>query len=186
MPLWLVRCSPLSENPVPTTLSILHWLNMFCCTRQLGTFLFPLGSQSSRLQAAEIYRGRHLLLMVAEAARHSVAPTDSIEEHLLDSNLSKVSTDANSNPEYIKPKGRGMPYYKDNHICVHGSDYQFAKSLSCTMRNVDQNARICSSWEHGWRYATSLTSFCVETIVSSIVLMVTFLPVSHACMQSDR
>ena len=26
---------------------------------------------------------------------------------------------------------------------LHGSDYQFAKSLSCTMRNVEQNARIC-------------------------------------------
>ena len=43
-----------------------------------------------------------------------------------------------------------------------------------------------SSWEHGWRYSTSLTSFCVETIVSSFVLMITFRPVSHACMQSDR
>ena len=89
---------------------------------------------------------------MAEAARHSVAPTDSIEEHLcffidifnnlLDSNLSKVSTEAKSNPEFIKPKRRGMPYCKNNHICVHGSDYQFAKSLSCTMRNVEQNARI--------------------------------------------
>ena len=63
--------------------------------------------------------------------------------NLLDSNLSKVSTEAKSNPEFIKPKRRGMPYCKDNHICVHGSDYQFAKSLSCTTRNVEQNARIC-------------------------------------------
>ena len=63
--------------------------------------------------------------------------------NLLDSNLSKVSTDAKSNPEFVKPKCREMPYCKDNHICVHGSDYQFAKSLSCTMRNVEQNARIC-------------------------------------------
>ena len=52
-------------------------------------------------------------------------------------------TDAKSNPAFIKPKCRGMPYCKDNHICVHGSDYQFAKSLSCTTRNVEQNARIC-------------------------------------------
>ena len=36
-----------------------------------------------------------------------------------------------------------MPYCKDNHICVHGSYYQFAKSLSCTLHNVEQNARIC-------------------------------------------
>ena len=41
-----------------------------------------------------------------------------------------------------------MPYCKDNHTSVHAldyqqSDYQFAKSLSCTMRNVEQNARIC-------------------------------------------
>ena len=122
-------------------------------------------SERSRLQAAEIDGGRHILRMdkickrtmvtfsVAEAARHSVAPTGSIEEHLcffidifnnlLDSNLSNVSTDAKSNPEFIKPKRRQMPYYKDNHICVHGSDYQFAESLSCTMRNVEQNARIC-------------------------------------------
>ena len=50
--------------------------------------------------------------------------------YLLNSNLSKVSTDANSNPEFIKLKRRAMPYCKDNHICVHGSDYQFAKSLS--------------------------------------------------------
>ena len=63
--------------------------------------------------------------------------------NLLDSNLSKVSTDAKSNPEFIKPKPREMPYCKDNHICVHGSDYQFANSLSCTMRNVEQDARIC-------------------------------------------
>ena len=83
---------------------------------------------------------------MAEAARHSVAPTDSIEDHLcffidifnnlLNSNLSKVSTVATSHPEFIKPKRREMPY-------VHSSDYQFAKSLSCTMRNVEQNARIC-------------------------------------------
>ena len=63
MPLWLVGCSPLSVNHVPTPLFILHWLNTFCCTRQLGTFLFLLGSQSSRLQAVEIDRGRHLLRM---------------------------------------------------------------------------------------------------------------------------
>ena len=131
---------------------------------------------------------------MAEAARHSVAPTDSIEEHLfidilnnlLNSNMSKVSTDATSIPEFIKPKRREMPYCKDNHICVHGSDYQFVKSLSCTMRNVEQNRLYASSWEHGWRYSTSLMSSCVETIVSSFVLMITFLPVSHACMQSDR
>ena len=66
-----------------------------------------------------------------------------IFNNLSDSNLSKVSTDAKSNPEFIKPKRRGMSYCKNNHICVHGSDYQFAKSLSCTIRNVEQNARIC-------------------------------------------
>ena len=164
MTLWLVCLVPLSENHVRTTLSELHWLKTFCCTWQLGTFLFPLGSQSSRPQATEIDRGRHYgwtrspgspcwLFSVAEAARDSVVPTDSIEEHLcffidifnnlLNSNLSKVSTDAKSNPEFIKPNCREMPFCKDNHICVNGSDYQFAKSLSCTMRNVEQNARIC-------------------------------------------
>ena len=54
-----------------------------------------------------------------------------------------MSTDAKSNPEFIKPKRREIPYCKDNHICVHGSDYQFAKSLSCTMHNVEHNRRIC-------------------------------------------
>ena len=63
MPLWLVGCSPLSENHVPITLSILHWLNTFCCTRHLGTFLFPLGYQSSHLPTAEMDRERHLLRM---------------------------------------------------------------------------------------------------------------------------
>ena len=50
--------------------------------------------------------------------------------------MSKVSTDA-------KPKRREMPYCKDNRICLYGSDYHFAKSLSYTMSNVEQNARIC-------------------------------------------
>ena len=61
----------------------------------------------------------------------------------MDSNLSKVSTDSKANPEFFKPKRREMLYCKGNHICVHGSDYHFAKSLSCTLRNVEQNARIC-------------------------------------------
>ena len=49
-----------------------------------------------------------LTFPVAEGARHCVAPTDSMEEHLwfwidifsnlVDSNLSKVSTDAKANP----------------------------------------------------------------------------------------
>ena len=36
-----------------------------------------------------------------------------------------------------------MLYCKDNHICVHGSDYHFVKLLPYTMRNVEQNAHIC-------------------------------------------
>ncbi len=84
--------------------------------------------------------------------RHSVASIDSMEEHqyffidifhnLVDSNLSKVSTDAKANPELIKQKRREMLYCKGNHIYVHSSDCHFAKSLLCTMRNVEQNARI--------------------------------------------
>ena len=61
----------------------------------------------------------------------------------MDSNLSKVSTDSKANPEFFKPKRRELLYCKGNHICVHSSDYHFAKSLSWTMRNVEQNARIC-------------------------------------------
>ena len=78
---------------------------------------------------------------------------DRMEEHhwflidifnnLVDNNLSKVSMDAKANPEFIKPKRLEMLYCKGNRICVHGWDYHFAKSLSCTMRNVEQNARIC-------------------------------------------
>ena len=63
--------------------------------------------------------------------------------NLVDSNLSKVSTDSKANPEFIKPKRQEMSYCKDNHICVYGSDYHFATFFSCTMRNVEQNARIC-------------------------------------------
>ena len=66
-----------------------------------------------------------------------------IFHNLVDSNLSKVSTNAKANPEFIKPERQEMSYCKDNHICVYGSDYHFAKSLSCTMRDVEQNARIC-------------------------------------------
>ena len=61
----------------------------------------------------------------------------------MDSNLSKVSTDDKADPEFIKTKRREMLYCKDNHICVYSSDCHCAKSLSCTMRNVEQNARIC-------------------------------------------
>ena len=62
----LVGCSPLSENLARTTLSLprsLHWLNTLYCTRQRLTFLSSIGSHISRLQAAEIDRGRHLLRM---------------------------------------------------------------------------------------------------------------------------
>ena len=65
-----------------------------------------------------------------------------IFHNLVDSNLSKVNTDSKANPEFIKPERQEMSYFKDKHICVYGSDYHFAKSLSCTMRNVEQNARI--------------------------------------------
>ena len=120
------------------------------------------------------------------AWKHIYAFSLTFSTLIVDCNLAKVSTDAKSNPEFIKPKRREMSYCKDNHICVHGCDYQFANSLPCTMRNVEQNARISSSsWEHGWIYSTSLTRFCVETIVSSFVLMVTFLPVSPGCTHSD-
>ena len=54
-----------------------------------------------------------------------------------------MSTAAKSNQEFIKPKRREMPYCNDNHICVHGSDYQFAMSLSCTLHNLEQNACMC-------------------------------------------
>ena len=60
----------------------------------------------------------------------------------MDSNLSKVSTETKANPEFIKPERQEISYCKENHICVYGSDYHFAKSL-CTMSNVEQNARIC-------------------------------------------
>ena len=71
----------------------------------------------------------------------------------MDSNLSKVSADAKANPQFIKPKRREMPYCKDNHICVYGSDYHFLKSQCATWSRMRVSA---SSWEHGWRYSTSL------------------------------
>ena len=104
----------------------------------------------------------------------------------VDSNLSKVSTDAKANPELIKPTRREMPYCKDNHMCVHGSDFHFAKSLSCTMRNVGQNALVCllvGTWSdilditHGILIGDYRFIICADDI--------TFLPVSQACTHSD-
>ena len=139
----------------------------------------------------KISRLTMLTFSVAEAARHSVAPTDSIEEHLclyidifnnlLDSNLSNVSTDAKSNPELIKPKRREMPYCKDNHICVHGSDYQFAESLSCTMRNVEQNARICLLMET-WLEILDITHVILCGDDRFIICSDDHLSASFACM----
>ena len=100
-----------------------------------------------------------LIFSVAEVARHSVAPTDSMEEHqcffidifnnLVDSNLSKVSTDSKANPEFIKPKRQEMSYCNNNHICVYGSDYHFAKSLSCATRNALRGAECAYLPPHG-------------------------------------
>ena len=61
----------------------------------------------------------------------------------VDSILSKVNTDSKANPEFIKPKRQEIFLLQGQHICVYGSDYHFAQSLSCTMRNVEHNARIC-------------------------------------------
>ena len=208
MPLWLVGCSPLPDNLVRTTLSILHWVNTFCCTRQLGTFLSRVSELTStccrdRQRKVSVTNGQHLHANHADffpwprkldtvshpltAWKHIYAFSLTFSTIIVDSNLAKVSTDAKANPEFIKLKRREMSYCKDSHICVHGCDYQFAKSLPCTMRNVEQNARIISSssWEHGWIYSPSLTRFCAETIVSSFVLMVTFLTVSQACTHSN-
>ena len=67
-----------------------------------------------------------------------------IFHNLVDSNLSKVNTDSKANPEFINPKRQEMSYCKDNHTYVSiVRIYHFAKSLSCTMRIVEQNARIC-------------------------------------------
>ena len=102
----------------------------------------------------------------------------------MDSNLSKVSTDAKANPEFIKLKRREMPYSKDNHIIyvstVRNTTLQSPfRAHGATWSRMRVSA---SSWEYGWRYSTSPVSFCVETIVSSFVLMITFLPCSFASM----
>ena len=129
-------------------------------------------------------------------ARHSVAPTDSMEEHkcffidifhnLVDSNLLKVSTDSKANPEFIKPKRQEIPIARiTTYVCmVRIITLRSPCRPQCaTWSRMRVSA---SSWKHGWRYSTSLMSFCVETIASSFVLMITFLPVSQDCMQSDR
>ena len=98
-----------------------------------------------------------------------------------------MSTDAKSNQETINPKRRGMPYCKDNHIYASTVRITNLRSPCRAQCATWSRMRVsASSCEHGWRYSTSLTSFCVETIVSSFGLMITLLPVSHACMQSDR
>ena len=121
-----------------------------------------------------------LTFPATEEAKYSVAPIDRMEEHhcffidifsnLVDSNLSKVSTDAKANPEFIKPKRREMLYCKGNHIISRSP----CRAQCATWSRMRVSA---SSWERGWRYSTSFMSFCVETIVSSFVLMITFLSV---------
>ena len=132
---------------------------------------------------------------MAEAARHCVAPTDSIGEHLcffidifnnlLDRNLSNVSTDAKSNPEFTRLKRREMPYCKDNHICIHGSDYQFAKSLSCTMRNVEHNARICLLMGTSWLEIFDITHVIMCGDDRFIPCVDYHLSASFACNRTD-
>ena len=162
----LVGCSPLSENLVRTTLSLprlLHWLNTFCCTWQRWTFLSYMGSQSSRLQVADIYQGRHLLRMdknstltrltfpAAEEAIQSVAPIYRMEEHhcffigILTTPWIAICRKWVPTPKLTKSSSSRSAgkcsIARATKLCVHGSDYHFAKTL-CTMRSVEHNARI--------------------------------------------
>ena len=73
----------------------------------------------------------------------------------MDSILSKVSTDAKADPEFIKPKRRDIPYGKDNHIimCLRFG-LPLCEVLVVHNAHVEQNARrplSTSSWEHGLR-----------------------------------
>ena len=58
----------------------------------------------------------------------------------MDSNLSKLNTDSKASPEFIKPKRQEIPIARTT---TSVSDCHSAQSLSCKMRNVEQNARIC-------------------------------------------
>ena len=107
-----------------------------------------------------------------------------IFNNLLDRNLSTVSTDAKSNPEFIKPKRRGIPkfYCKDNHTCVHGSDYQsIAKSLSCIMRNVEQKSCICLLMGT-WLEILDIPHVILCGYIRFIICAVDHLSASFACM----
>ena len=97
------------------------------------------------------------MLMFSEVARHSVAPTDSMEEHqcffidifnnLLDNNLSKVSTDSKANPEFIKPKRqKNVLLQEQPHLCL-----RFGLSLCevLVVRNAQRGAECAYLPPHG-------------------------------------
>ena len=101
----------------------------------------------------------------------------------VESNLSKVNTDSKANPEFIKPKRQEIPIARTTHLVRIITLRSPCRAQCATWSRMRVSA---SSWEHGWRYPTSLVSLCVETIASSSMLMITFLPVSQDCVQSDR
>ena len=88
---------------------------------------------------------------------HCVAPIDRMEEHhcfsidifsnIVDSNLSKVSTDAKANSEFLKPKRREMLYCKGNHIWVHGSKLPLCEVL--VVHNAQRGAECAYLPPHG-------------------------------------
>ena len=98
----------------------------------------------------------------------------------VDSNLSKVNTDSKANPEFVKPKRQEIPIARTTHLVRIITLRSPCRARCATWSRMRVSG---SSWEHGWRYSTSLVSLCVETIASSSVLMITFLPpVSQDCI----
>ena len=155
--------------------------------------------KASVTDGQELHANHADFFPAAEVARHSVAPTDSMEEHqyffidifhnLVESNLSKVSTDAKANPEFIKPERQEMYVLlqRQPHLCLW---FGLPLCKVLVVHNAQRGAECAYLPPHGnvpgWRYSTSFMSSCVETIASSFVLMITFLPVLQACIQSDR
>ena len=161
MPLWSVGCSPLSENRVPTTLSILHWLYTTHRNLSIHSRVSELTSTGcrDRSRKASIADGKDLQAKHADCFSW-LRQLDTVSHPL--TALKSIYT-----AFFIDISNSRSP----------------CREQCATWSRMRVSA---SSLEHGWRYSTSLASFCVGTIVSSFVLLITFLPVSHACMQSVR
>ena len=90
-----------------------------------------------------------------------------------------MSTDSKANLEFIKPKRQEIPIARTTTSVSMVRIITLRSPCRAQCATWSRMRVSASSCEHGWRYSTSLVSFCVERIASSSVLMITFLPVSQ-------